>query len=213
MCRQDFAVGECCDEIWRNKLSARRRLAGGRDSLPRSSAGSVAEPCAHGALALPKARAPLLGYSQASHPWSRSDTARCPARNRTAVGSCRSHPVTRAKPTQAYARHGLHADRPEPKDLLAAEVVDCTGPDCDITRSPDPLWRVLLARGLAAPDSLRLGVRTADSGALVAKDGTISERLFYIGPLLRADHWEATAVGELRVHAERLGEYLAKRCL
>jgi uncharacterized NAD(P)/FAD-binding protein YdhS len=101
----------------------------------------------------------------------------------------------------------------EPEELHAAEVVDCTGPDCDITRSPDPLWRALLARGLAAPDSLRLGVRTADWGALIAKDGTISDRLFYIGPLLRADHWEATAVGELRVHAQRLGEYLATRCL
>jgi hypothetical protein len=27
--------------------------------------------------------------------------------------------------------------------------------------------------------------------------------------MLRADHWEATAVGELRVHAEALAELLA----
>jgi hypothetical protein len=27
--------------------------------------------------------------------------------------------------------------------------------------------------------------------------------------MLRADHWEATAAGELRVHAERLAAHLA----
>jgi uncharacterized NAD(P)/FAD-binding protein YdhS len=33
--------------------------------------------------------------------------------------------------------------------------------------------------------------------------------LFYVGPMLRADLWEATAASELPVHAERLATLLA----
>lgn len=95
--------------------------------------------------------------------------------------------------------------------LDTAEVVDCTGPDYDVTRSPDRLWKALLARGLAAPDALRLGIQTGPWGALVGADGSRLRCLFYVGPLLRADHWEATAVGELRVHAEHLARHLIER--
>jgi len=95
--------------------------------------------------------------------------------------------------------------------LDVASIVDCTGLEYDITRAPDRLWRELLRRGLARPDALRLGVRTGHCGALVGSDGAGSNRLFYVGPLLRADYWEATAVGELRLHAERLAGHLAER--
>jgi len=54
-------------------------------------------------------------------------------------------------------------------------------------------------------------VRTGPCGALLGSDGVSSNRLFYVGPLLRADYWEATAVGELRMHAERLARHLAER--
>lgn len=36
------------------------------------------------------------------------------------------------------------------------------------------------------------------------------DHLFYLGPMLRADHWEPTAVPELRAHAERLSRHLAQ---
>ncbi len=97
------------------------------------------------------------------------------------------------------------------RTLDAAEVVNCTGPDYDVSRSPERLWQALLSRGLAVPDALRLGVRTGRAGALVARDGSESRRLFYIGPMLRADYWEATAVGELRTHAEQLAAALLER--
>jgi hypothetical protein len=32
--------------------------------------------------------------------------------------------------------------------------------------------------------------------------------LFYLGPMLRATHWEATAATELRDHAARLAAHL-----
>ena len=42
----------------------------------------------------------------------------------------------------------------------------------------------------------------------MAADGGASEHLYYLGPLLRAAHWEATAATELRNHAEHLAQHL-----
>ncbi len=93
--------------------------------------------------------------------------------------------------------------------LTVDQVVNCTGPDYAIERSNDPLWRNLLERGLCVPDPLGLGLRTGPKGAVMDADGWPGPHLFYVGPMLRADHWEATAVGELRGHAEQLAALLA----
>jgi len=89
------------------------------------------------------------------------------------------------------------------------KVINCTGPDYSIVRSKHPLWRNLLQSGLCVPDSLGLGLRTGRHGAVIDADGWPGPHLFYLGPMLRADHWEATAVGELRKHAAELADVLA----
>jgi uncharacterized NAD(P)/FAD-binding protein YdhS len=94
------------------------------------------------------------------------------------------------------------------RTLEAAEVVNCSGPDYDVTRSREALWIDLLRCGLVVPDALRLGIRTGPGGALLTRDGGLSSRVFYVGPMLRADHWEATSVGELRVHTHGLADRL-----
>jgi uncharacterized NAD(P)/FAD-binding protein YdhS len=88
-------------------------------------------------------------------------------------------------------------------------VINATGPDYALRRSADPLVRSLRAAGLVSEDPLNLGLRTARHGACLAADGSASPHLFYLGPMLRADHWEATAAPELRVHAEQLARHLA----
>jgi uncharacterized NAD(P)/FAD-binding protein YdhS len=88
-------------------------------------------------------------------------------------------------------------------------VVNCTGPDYAIARSTEPLWRNLLQCGLAVPDALGLGLRTGPHGAVMDADGWPAPHLFYVGPMLRADWWEATAAAELRTHAEALAALLA----
>jgi len=93
--------------------------------------------------------------------------------------------------------------------LLVDRVINCTGADYNPNRSSDTLMRSLLALGLATPDPLRLGLRTANYGALLDSRNRIVPNLYYIGPMLRADHWECTAAQELRVHAERLAHHLA----
>jgi uncharacterized NAD(P)/FAD-binding protein YdhS len=101
----------------------------------------------------------------------------------------------------------------EAESFAVNAVVNATGPDYALRRSTDPLVRSLRAAGLVSEDPLNLGLRTAPPGACVAADGSASSHLFYLGPMLRADHWEATAVPELRAHAEQLARHLVARQL
>jgi len=102
------------------------------------------------------------------------------------------------RPRGASEAGRVHVDR----------VVNCTGPSSDVRRLNDPLLDALLARKLLRPDPLSLGLETASDGALLDAAGRPSRVLFLVGPLLKADFWEATAVPELRQHAARLAERL-----
>ena len=93
--------------------------------------------------------------------------------------------------------------------LLVDRVINCTGPEYNPYRSRDPLMHSLFAQRLASADALSLGLRTAENGALLDANGRAADNLFYVGPQLRADYWEATAAAELRSHAERLAAHLA----
>jgi uncharacterized NAD(P)/FAD-binding protein YdhS len=95
------------------------------------------------------------------------------------------------------------------EDLSVDMLINATGPNYDIERSTDPLIMSLRAAGLVSPDALKLGVRTARFGACVDMRGRASERLFYVGPLLRADHLDVTAAAELTHHVEQLAAHLA----
>jgi uncharacterized NAD(P)/FAD-binding protein YdhS len=98
----------------------------------------------------------------------------------------------------------------EPTLLTVDLVVNATGPDYVLERSADPLLTALRAAGRVSEDALSLGLRTARYGACVNAQGAASEHLYYLGPMLRADHWEATAAAELRNHAEQLAAHLAQ---
>jgi uncharacterized NAD(P)/FAD-binding protein YdhS len=97
----------------------------------------------------------------------------------------------------------------ERQTMLVDRVVNCTGPDYNIRRSREPLMCSLVSQGLVVPDPLNLGLRTGAYGALINAQGQAAQNLFYVGPMLRADHWEATAAQELRGYAERLAGYLS----
>jgi uncharacterized NAD(P)/FAD-binding protein YdhS len=100
--------------------------------------------------------------------------------------------------------------RGENESFAANAVINATGPDYAIKRSFDPLLQSLRDAGLVSADDLDLGLRTGPNGACLSEDGVPSRELYYLGPMLRADHWEATAAPELRVHAERLARHLAE---
>jgi uncharacterized NAD(P)/FAD-binding protein YdhS len=94
------------------------------------------------------------------------------------------------------------------RTVEADVVVNATGPEYSVARSPDPLLKSLHGAGLISQDDLALGLRTGPNGVCIAADGATSERLYYLGPMLRAGHWEATAALELRDHAERMARHL-----
>jgi uncharacterized NAD(P)/FAD-binding protein YdhS len=94
--------------------------------------------------------------------------------------------------------------------LKVGTVINCTGPSGDVRTLRDPLVDFLRSRGMVRPDSLGLGLETAENGALLDAAGAPSSVIYYVGPLLKASHWESTAVPELRVHAARLAVTLAE---
>lgn len=86
-------------------------------------------------------------------------------------------------------------------------LINCTGPCSDLRRVGEPLLATLLDRGQIQQDANRLGLLT-DDFRLLDDQGRAHSRLFLLSPMLRASHWESTAVPELRQHAEKLAEVL-----
>ncbi len=92
--------------------------------------------------------------------------------------------------------------------LEVDRVINCTGPESDCRRLKNPLMSALLARGLARPDPLFLGLDVSEDGALIGRDGTASEALYTVGPARKGSLWESTAVPELREQIHRLAQHL-----
>jgi uncharacterized NAD(P)/FAD-binding protein YdhS len=102
---------------------------------------------------------------------------------------------------------------PRFKDILAsvyaARIINCSGPESDFGRIRDPLVRRLLDKGLVRPDPLSLGLDVTQNCALLDRDGSISRRLFAVGPVTKGTFWEMTAVPDIRQQAEFLAGQLA----
>ncbi|HEX3398204.1 MAG TPA: FAD/NAD(P)-binding protein [Steroidobacteraceae bacterium] len=95
------------------------------------------------------------------------------------------------------------------EQLTVDVLVNATGPNYNIERCAEPLIVSLRDSGWVSTDALKLGIRTARFGACVDAGGRASRHLYYLGPLLRADHLDATAAAELSGHAEQLAAHLA----
>lgn len=95
-----------------------------------------------------------------------------------------------------------------PATSAFAAVVNCTGPSSDLRRVADPLIANLLERGQLQADALALGLAVDEDYHLLRADGTPLRNVRYVGPLLKAQRWESTAVPELRVHAKNVADRL-----
>ena len=103
---------------------------------------------------------------------------------------------------------GLQARGSDLVDTLAVGwVVNCTGPSSHASQTDDPLLRHLIADGAAVPDPLGLGLCVETDYRLAGAPENVGG-LRYLGPLLKAGWWEAVAVPELRVHADKLAGML-----
>lgn len=91
----------------------------------------------------------------------------------------------------------------------AARIVNCTGPQGDLTRTREPLLRRLLDAGAIRPDPLRLGLDVDASARVIARDGRASDRLHAIGPMTRGGVWEIVAVPDIRWQSWNLARRLS----
>lgn len=90
----------------------------------------------------------------------------------------------------------------------ANRIVNCTGPDQDVSRSADPLIAGLIEQG-AGLDAVRLGFQVDADGAVRRAGGPAWRGLYALGSLTRGSFFEITAVPEIRDQAERLAIRIA----
>ncbi len=90
-------------------------------------------------------------------------------------------------------------------------VVNCSGPDDDLARSPEPLVEALLRSGLLTPCPTGIGVKLDAAGRPLGRADEPAPGLYYLGPWARARDLEATAVQELRAQAHALATLLRSR--
>jgi uncharacterized NAD(P)/FAD-binding protein YdhS/quercetin dioxygenase-like cupin family protein len=89
-------------------------------------------------------------------------------------------------------------------------VVRCIGPALDVAEGETPLLRSLLDGGLARVTPHGLGIETLADGRLVDARGEPSARLFGIGAVRRASHWETTSVPDIAIDAQRVAALLVR---
>ncbi len=70
-----------------------------------------------------------------------------------------------------------------------------------MSRTRDPLMQRLLDRGLVRMDRQGLGLDVTDGLNVIRQDGTITERIWALGPIVRGVFWECVAVPDIRVQA------------
>jgi uncharacterized NAD(P)/FAD-binding protein YdhS len=87
-----------------------------------------------------------------------------------------------------------------------AAIINCTGPSARVGHAPRTVPGTLLAslqaQGKLLVDPLGLGLGVDAQHRLLDAAGRAQGGLYYVGPMLKAQHWEAVAIPELRVHAQ-----------
>lgn len=101
-------------------------------------------------------------------------------------------------------RRGLE----KPEEIEVARLYDCGGVTVNIEESSNPLINQLVRSGLARPDTLRIGLDITPEGALIGQNGSISKRVFALGPLTRSLFFEIESVPEIRNEAQRMARRL-----
>lgn len=87
-------------------------------------------------------------------------------------------------------------------------LINSTGIEYDWRRVDKALPRQLLERGLIRPGNLGLGIAADRSGAVLNTHSEPAKRLFAMGPPLRGEWWESTAVTDVALQAKALAARL-----
>jgi uncharacterized NAD(P)/FAD-binding protein YdhS len=98
----------------------------------------------------------------------------------------------------------------EERELRAARIVNCTGPELNVVRSGEPLLDALVGRGLIRADPLRIGIDVDLECRTLASDGAPSNELYAIGPVTRGAFWESVAVPDIRGQAQSVARRIVR---
>lgn len=90
-------------------------------------------------------------------------------------------------------------------------IVNCTGPETRWRMPGNAVVEQLLARGLGSSDELGFGLRTDAFGRSLDADGIPVAGLFLLGPVLRGQLWESSALHEIRGQAGLIASDIASR--
>ncbi|MBC3775840.1 FAD/NAD(P)-binding protein [Pseudomonas sp. SWRI99] len=96
-------------------------------------------------------------------------------------------------------------------EIEVGRIINCTGPNTNLELANEPLIDQLLDSKLALQDEQKLGLLVNDDLTLANELSEGDASLSYIGPMLKAKYWEATAVPELRKYAAELAASIAHR--
>jgi uncharacterized NAD(P)/FAD-binding protein YdhS len=107
--------------------------------------------------------------------------------------------------TMTWRRRG--SDTPE--TLTAQRIINCTGPQGDLTRTTEPLLAALHERGVIRPDPAHLGLDVDSRAQTIAADGTSNDWLYALGPMTRGAFWEIVAVPDIRQQTWNLARRLS----
>ncbi|ANI55840.1 FAD/NAD(P)-binding protein [Pseudomonas glycinae] len=121
------------------------------------------------------------------------------------AGRIRSIETGDGKTLITLQRRGRH----DVEKLQIDRIINCTGPNSNPNLIDESLIQQLISDGLITVDDLGLGLRVDEHLCVQSKNGNPSPWLSYVGPMLKAELWEATAVPELRVHASALARRIS----
>jgi len=89
------------------------------------------------------------------------------------------------------------SDVPERRHVR--RIINCSGPQGNLLRTPAPLLQQLVAQGLIRPDPLTIGIDVNPQSHVIGRDGQANARLLAVGPMTRGAFWEIVAVPDIRV--------------
>ena len=95
--------------------------------------------------------------------------------------------------------------------VTVASILECTGLPVDPRYSANPVIASLYAEGLIRSGPLAIGLDLDDQCAVIDAQGSVSNRLFAIGPLTRGVFWESIALPDIRNQCASLAALLADR--
>lgn len=91
--------------------------------------------------------------------------------------------------------------------IEVSRIINCTGPQTDLSRMDEGLLRRCWSKGLLSQDKLRLGVEAnPETYTVIDRYGVPVRSLCTLGSNLKGIFWESTAVNELRSQAWQLAQ-------